>query len=111
MNNPSACLSDKPDNAVRHDWSRDEVRAIFALPFNELLFQAQWRDGLLPHVIFHRPSPDYFPGPEIWGTEGRADLPGTGISLVARNGLRIDVAAGFDAATLQRVLTTLEMVA
>ena len=41
MNNPSACLSDKPDNAVRHDWSRDEVRAIFSLPFNELLFQAQ----------------------------------------------------------------------
>jgi biotin synthase len=41
MNKPSACLSDKPENAVRHDWSRDEVRAIFALPFNELLFQSQ----------------------------------------------------------------------
>ncbi len=32
----------------------------------------------------------------------------TGISLVARNGLRIDVNPGFDAATLQRVLATLE---
>jgi biotin synthase len=41
MNNQSACLSDKPENAVRHDWSRDQVRAIFELPFNELLFQAQ----------------------------------------------------------------------
>jgi biotin synthase len=41
MNNPSACLSDKPEHDVRHDWSRDQVRAIFALPFNELLFQAQ----------------------------------------------------------------------
>jgi biotin synthase len=41
MNNPSACLSDKPEHGVRHDWSRDQVRAIFALPFNELLFQAQ----------------------------------------------------------------------
>ena len=27
--------------AIRHDWSRDEVRALFALPFPELMFQAQ----------------------------------------------------------------------
>ena len=26
--------------AIRHDWSRDEVRALFDLPFNELLHQA-----------------------------------------------------------------------
>ena len=26
---------------IRHDWSQDEVRALFELPFNELLFQAQ----------------------------------------------------------------------
>ena len=26
---------------VRHDWSRDEILALFALPFNDLLFQAQ----------------------------------------------------------------------
>lgn len=25
----------------RHDWSRDEIAALFALPFNDLLFQAQ----------------------------------------------------------------------
>jgi len=40
-----------------------------------------------------------------------AVAPGTGISLVARNGLRVDVAPGFDTATLQRVLATLEAVA
>jgi biotin synthase len=27
--------------AIRHDWTRDEVRALFALPFPELLFRAQ----------------------------------------------------------------------
>ncbi|WP_036139107.1 biotin synthase BioB [Luteibacter sp. 9135] len=27
--------------ALRHDWSRDEVEHLFALPFNDLLFQAQ----------------------------------------------------------------------
>jgi biotin synthase len=26
---------------VRHDWSREEIRALFALPFPELMFQAQ----------------------------------------------------------------------
>ncbi|HEX9802915.1 MAG TPA: biotin synthase, partial [Gammaproteobacteria bacterium] len=25
----------------RHDWSLDEIEALFALPFNDLLFQAQ----------------------------------------------------------------------
>jgi biotin synthase len=27
--------------AIRHDWSREEVESLFALPFNDLLFQAQ----------------------------------------------------------------------
>src|SRR5215468_8921838 len=27
--------------ALRHDWSRDEIRALFALPFPELIFRAQ----------------------------------------------------------------------
>ncbi len=29
------------DNATRHDWKRDEVQALFDLPFNDLLFKAQ----------------------------------------------------------------------
>ena len=28
-------------HAVRHDWTRDEMRALFALPFPELMFRAQ----------------------------------------------------------------------
>jgi alpha,alpha-trehalase len=34
----------------------------------ELLFGAQWDDGMLPHIVFHRPDPGYFPGPEVWRT-------------------------------------------
>ena len=41
MSNQSACLSEKPEIAVRHDWSRDGVRAVFEQPFNNLLFRAQ----------------------------------------------------------------------
>ena len=31
------------------------------------LFEGQWQDGLLPHIIFHQFSPDYYPGPDLWG--------------------------------------------
>src|SRR3990172_8681541 len=27
--------------AIRHDWTREQVRALFALPFPELMFEAQ----------------------------------------------------------------------
>ncbi len=30
-----------PDQIVRHDWSLDEVRALYELPFNDLLYRAQ----------------------------------------------------------------------
>ncbi len=29
------------EDELRHDWSKDEIRALFALPFNDLLFRAQ----------------------------------------------------------------------
>jgi biotin synthase len=29
------------DDGIRHDWTRDEVRALFELPFPELMFRAQ----------------------------------------------------------------------
>jgi biotin synthase len=41
MNMPMPRLSESPDTGVRHDWSRDEVRSLFELPFNELLYRAQ----------------------------------------------------------------------
>ncbi len=30
------------------------------------LFKGQWSNGLMPHIIFHKESDDYFPGPDIW---------------------------------------------
>jgi len=36
---PSAIITDAPD--IRHDWFVAEADALFALPFNDLLFQAQ----------------------------------------------------------------------
>jgi biotin synthase len=36
----SPAQSSASDFAVRHDWKRSEIDALFALPFNDLLFQA-----------------------------------------------------------------------
>ena len=43
----------------------DEPRAWEEL---ESLFLGQWDDGMVPHIIFHKPADTYFPGPEVWGT-------------------------------------------
>ncbi len=34
----------------------------------ETLFSGQWANGMVPHIIFHRKSAGYFPGPDEWGT-------------------------------------------
>ncbi|MGO4283879.1 MGH1-like glycoside hydrolase domain-containing protein [Bosea sp. TAB14] len=33
----------------------------------ERLLEGQWEDGLVPQIVFHAPSEDYFPGPAVWG--------------------------------------------
>ncbi|MEL7538088.1 MAG: trehalase family glycosidase [Pseudomonadota bacterium] len=53
----------------------DESRACREI---ETLFEAQWDDGLVPHIIFRRDDPDYFPGPSVWGAGGT--LPSSGIT-------------------------------
>lgn len=42
----------------------DETRAWEEINF---LLRGQWEDGLIPQIIFHAPSDDYFPGPDVWG--------------------------------------------
>jgi glycogen debranching enzyme len=32
----------------------------------ETLFDAQWADGFVPHIIFWQDDPGYFPGPDRW---------------------------------------------
>ncbi|MBS0560090.1 MAG: neutral trehalase [Proteobacteria bacterium] len=42
----------------------DEARAWQEI---ESLLKGQWEDGLVPQIVFHAPSDDYFPGPDVWG--------------------------------------------
>jgi glycogen debranching enzyme len=44
----------------------------------ETLFEHQWDDGMVPHIIFHQENDGYFPGPNIWNT-GRP-VPTSGIT-------------------------------
>jgi len=34
----------------------------------ESLLKGQWDDGMVPHIVFHTASDQYFPGPDVWGT-------------------------------------------
>lgn len=40
----------------------------------ETLFEGQWDDGRIPHIIFHKDTPDYFPGPKDWGAGGSSSI-------------------------------------
>ena len=71
-----------------HQWNWDSAMA--ALGFAEFdvnrawleletLFSAQWPNGMVPHIIFHKPSEDYFPGPDTWGGN-QGTIPSSGIS-------------------------------
>lgn len=44
----------------------------------ETLFRAQWGDGFVPHIVFWKDDPGYFPGPAVWSAGG--DVPTSGIT-------------------------------
>ena len=47
------------------------------------LLKGQWSDGMVPHIVFHIPAPDYFPGPELWDSracEGAPEVPTSGLT-------------------------------
>jgi hypothetical protein len=47
------------------------------------LFEGQWKNGLLPHIVFDEDTGGYFPGPDVWRIAGHPlappDQPASGI--------------------------------
>ena len=41
----------------------------------EHLFAAQWSDGRVPHIVFDPNVPDYWPGPDLWGSRDVSAAP------------------------------------
>lgn len=61
-----------------HQWSWDSAFAAIGNAVRasdrarlelDSLFDAQWANGLLPHIVFHPENDAYFPGPETWRTD------------------------------------------
>ena len=68
----------------------------------ETLMSGQWPSGMVPHILFHQQDPGYFPGPDVWGCDGKGPIPSSGISqppvaaTFARAVLEADKSAGMD---------------
>jgi len=45
----------------------------------ETLFEAQWPNGMVPHIVFRVDEPTYFPGPSVWKGD-KGPLPSSGIT-------------------------------
>ena len=59
---------------VEPERGRAEVRS---------LLSGQWNDGMVPHIVFHVPAPDYFPGAELWDSaacEQAPEVPTSGLT-------------------------------
>ena len=54
----------------------------------ETLFQGQWENGMLPHIVFHQEVEGYFPGPDVWQVAHRPHTSGITQPPVAATMLR-----------------------
>ena len=76
----------------------------------EMLASSQWADGMMPQIIFRTPSDDYFPGPDVWKTQGRSPAggpPTSGITQPPVLGMalrRVHEASAGDSARQARTL-------
>jgi glycogen debranching enzyme len=77
------------------------------------LLEGQWKDGMVPHIVFHVPAPDYSPGPELWDTaasELAAEVPTSGLTQppVLATAVRILHEASPDISFLEEVVPAIE---
>jgi mannosylglycerate hydrolase len=48
------------------------------------LLRGQWKDGMVPHIVFHVASPEYSPGPELWDSAACDDAPDVATSGITQ---------------------------
>ena len=75
--------------------------------------EGQWADGMVPHIVFHPQPVDYWPGPELWGSqdcEGAPEVATSGLTQppVLATAVRALHEAAPDAAFLEEVVPKLE---
>jgi Trehalase len=77
------------------------------------LLRGQWKDGMVPHIVFHVPTPHYSPGPELWGSaacEGAPEVATSGLTQppVLATAVRVLHERDPDPAFLEDVVPALE---
>ena len=78
------------------------------------LLEGQWSDGMVPHIVFHVPAPDYTPGPELWNSAAckhAPEIPTSGLTQppVAATAVRVLHEASPDRSFLEEVVPALEL--
>ncbi len=67
-----------------HQWNWDAALiaiglATFDIPRAQAevrkLLEGQWRDGMVPHILYFDGPSDYFPTPDFWGTDRSPNAP------------------------------------
>ncbi|WP_253913360.1 hypothetical protein [Pseudoruegeria sp. HB172150] len=75
------------DGLYPYQWNWDSVFAALGFAEHDMnrawteietLFSGQWPNGMVPHILFHKVDPGYFPNPDIWG--GTGPIQSSGIS-------------------------------
>ena len=75
-NECSYCAFRTRNRAVkRRALSLEEIRS---------LLKGQWRDGMVPHIVYHTGPSDYFPTPEFWQIEGSPSAPALATSGITQ---------------------------
>ena len=77
------------------------------------LLRGQWSDGMVPHIVFHIPAPDYSPGPELWDSgacEQAPEVPTSGLTQppVLATAVRVLHEAVPDRSFLEEIVPRLE---
>ncbi len=76
-----------------HQWNWDSALIALGLSYFDLpralvevrsLLSGQWKDGLLPHIIYHDQPSDYFPTAAFWGTQSNPNCPPGGTSGITQ---------------------------
>src|SRR5574342_1396120 len=72
-----------------HQWNWDSALIALGLSHFDLpralteirsLLGGQWRDGMVPHIVYHGAPSDYFPDPDFWQIESSLHAPGVATS-------------------------------
>jgi hypothetical protein len=67
-----------------HQWNWDAALVALGLShFNveraqleiRSLLKGQWKNGMVPHILYHNGPSDYFPTPDFWGIQESPNAP------------------------------------